>query len=266
MENDYLSAAIHDDVIKWKHFPRYWPFMREIHWSPGDSPHKDQWRRALMFSLICVWINAWVNNREAGDFRRHRAHYGVIVMCRHGYQSLFWNRNIQTRTMNESSNLCLSRSYMFIKWWIIILIYIFFNVLWFALLILASPAPKSPAFSLCPYIALFALSVSNPDQPELPMDQHTKIKAFSRMNTFEFSQNCLVMLYWYWFGFEEVMTKFGSRIYVLLALIYSMDRKSGIVESDTNLSMNYCGFSWLRMVMKITDANNTRVLKLYSTL
>ena len=23
----------HDDVIKWKHFPRYWPFVRGIHWS-----------------------------------------------------------------------------------------------------------------------------------------------------------------------------------------------------------------------------------------
>ena len=44
------------------------------------SPHKGQWRRALMFSLICAWINAWVNNREAGDLRRHRAHYDVIVM------------------------------------------------------------------------------------------------------------------------------------------------------------------------------------------
>ena len=26
------------------------------------------------------WINRWVNNREAGDLRRHRAHYGVIVI------------------------------------------------------------------------------------------------------------------------------------------------------------------------------------------
>ena len=33
-----------------------------------------------MFSLICVLINGWVNNREAGDLRRHRAHYDVIVM------------------------------------------------------------------------------------------------------------------------------------------------------------------------------------------
>ena len=33
-----------------------------------------------MFSLICVWINGWVNNREAGDLRRYRRHDDVIVM------------------------------------------------------------------------------------------------------------------------------------------------------------------------------------------
>ena len=71
-----------DDVIKWKHFPRDWPFVRGIHWSPVNSPHKGQWRGALMFSLICVWINGWVNNRKTGDLRRHRAHYDVIVMFR----------------------------------------------------------------------------------------------------------------------------------------------------------------------------------------
>ena len=47
---------------------------------PVKSPHKGQWRGALMFSLICVWINGWVNNREAGDSRRYRTHYDVIVM------------------------------------------------------------------------------------------------------------------------------------------------------------------------------------------
>ena len=35
---------------------------------------KGQWRGALMFSLICVWINSWVNNREAGDLRCHMMH------------------------------------------------------------------------------------------------------------------------------------------------------------------------------------------------
>ena len=70
----------HDDVIKCKHFPRYWPFVRGIHRSPVNSPHKGQWRAALIFSLICVWINGWVNNRETGDLRRYRAHYEVTVM------------------------------------------------------------------------------------------------------------------------------------------------------------------------------------------
>ena len=54
--------------------------MRGIQWSPVNSPHKGQWHGALMFSLICAWINGWINNREAGDLRSHRAHYDVIVM------------------------------------------------------------------------------------------------------------------------------------------------------------------------------------------
>ena len=44
----------HDDIIKWKHFPHYWPFVRGIHRSPVNSPHKGQWHGALMFSLICA--------------------------------------------------------------------------------------------------------------------------------------------------------------------------------------------------------------------
>ena len=44
------------------------------------APHKGQWRGALVFTLICVWINGWVNNREAGDLRRNHAHYDVTVM------------------------------------------------------------------------------------------------------------------------------------------------------------------------------------------
>ena len=75
-----LTLRCHDDVIKWKHFRHYWPFVRGIHRSPVNYPHKCQWRGALMISLICVWINGWVNNREAADLRRYRAYYDVIVM------------------------------------------------------------------------------------------------------------------------------------------------------------------------------------------
>ena len=74
-----LSHDWHDDVIKWKHFPRYWPFVRGIHPFPVNSTHKGQRRGALMFSLICSRIYSWVNNREAGDLRRHRAHYDVTI-------------------------------------------------------------------------------------------------------------------------------------------------------------------------------------------
>ena len=45
-----------------------------------NCPHKGQSRGALMFSLICAWINDWVNSREAGDWRHHRGYYDVNVM------------------------------------------------------------------------------------------------------------------------------------------------------------------------------------------
>ena len=74
----------HRPISWWRHqmetFLPYWPFMRWIHRSPVNSPQKGQWRGTLMFSLICVWINGWVNNRAAGDLRRHCSHYDVTVM------------------------------------------------------------------------------------------------------------------------------------------------------------------------------------------
>ena len=76
----HVAFLTHDGVIKWKHLPRYWPFVRGIHRSPVNSTHKGQWRGALMFSLICTWISSWVNSPEAGDLRRHRAHCDVSVM------------------------------------------------------------------------------------------------------------------------------------------------------------------------------------------
>ena len=70
----------HDDVIKWRHFPSYWPFARGIHRSPVNSPHKGQGRGALMFTLIYAWTNSWVNNRDTDDLKRHPGHYDVTVM------------------------------------------------------------------------------------------------------------------------------------------------------------------------------------------
>ena len=64
------SNRYHDHVIKWKHFPRYWPFVRGIH-------------RPVTRSFDVYFdarINGWVNNRAAGDLGHHHAHYDVIVM------------------------------------------------------------------------------------------------------------------------------------------------------------------------------------------
>ena len=70
-----IPLSTHDDVIKIKNIFRVTgPLRGEI------AGQKGQWRGALMFSLICAWTNSWVNNRDAGDLRRHRTHYDVIVI------------------------------------------------------------------------------------------------------------------------------------------------------------------------------------------
>ena len=101
---------------------------------PMNSPHKGQWRGALMFSLICVWINGWVNNREAGDLRRHRGHCDVNVMqCKDAvlpvlkfpWESTYtWKHHlhIQTRLWlfyNTSQELCTQFALYCILIWFI---------------------------------------------------------------------------------------------------------------------------------------------------
>ena len=94
----------HDDIITWKHLPRYWPFVRGIHRSPVNSPHKGQWRGALIFSFISAWINGWVNNLEADDLRRQCAHYDVTVMVMaYSIQMLCWSVSSQAVICNHKS-------------------------------------------------------------------------------------------------------------------------------------------------------------------
>ena len=47
---------------------------------PGEFPSQRPVTRSFDVFMICVWINGWINNREAGDLRRHRGHYDVNVM------------------------------------------------------------------------------------------------------------------------------------------------------------------------------------------
>ena len=75
---EYLNV-----VLWWRHqmetFSALLALWAGIYRSPVNSPHKDQWRGALMFSLIWARIVGWVNNREPGDLRRHSAPYDVTV-------------------------------------------------------------------------------------------------------------------------------------------------------------------------------------------
>ena len=102
------SNFSHDDVIKWKRFLVIGPLV--------DSSHRGQWRRALMLSLICAWTNGWVNNRDSGDLRRHRAHYDVAEM--YGFTCL-WLIQAHVNT--------LSRWLMIDKLFFVILIQVITN-------------------------------------------------------------------------------------------------------------------------------------------
>ena len=80
-----------------------WPFVRGINRWPVNSPHKGQRRGALMFSLICARINGWANNREAGDLRRYRAHYGATVMS---FACSCWAVNMFRDITSIGENFC----------------------------------------------------------------------------------------------------------------------------------------------------------------
>ena len=67
-----------------------------------DSPHKGQWREALMFSLISAWTNEWANNRDTGDLRRHCTHCDVIVMQCHWSEPEGYGYNWQVSQNNNT--------------------------------------------------------------------------------------------------------------------------------------------------------------------
>ena len=71
---------------------------------PGEFPAQRPVTRSFDVSLICARINGWVNNGEAGDLRRHRVHYDVIVMHhgnpKHEYnQKKYYGPNKTTLTV-----------------------------------------------------------------------------------------------------------------------------------------------------------------------
>ena len=75
-----VCGFVHDDVSKWKRFPRHWPLCEVKPSVTGGFLQKGQWHGALTFSLVCASTNGWANNRDAGQLRRHGVHCDIIVM------------------------------------------------------------------------------------------------------------------------------------------------------------------------------------------
>ena len=110
-----LYVDVHDDVIKWKHFPCHWRLVRGIHWSSVDCPHKGQSRGALMFSLVCARTNGWTNNRDAVDLRRHRAYYDVTVMST---RIPLWRNYIWKSHQQNGGHFVQASTYQLMIWMI----------------------------------------------------------------------------------------------------------------------------------------------------
>ena len=66
--------------MTWKRFPYYWTFVKAIHQSPVDCPHKQPVIQALMFPLMLAWTNGWTNSQVANYLRHHDVHCDVTVM------------------------------------------------------------------------------------------------------------------------------------------------------------------------------------------
>ena len=106
--NDHKRRSLSAYISWWRHqmetFFALLAICAENSPAPVNYPHKGQRRGALLFSLICawVWVNGWVNNREAGDLRRHRAHYDAIVMF-YGIHCVYWHQSMITP---REQNIC----------------------------------------------------------------------------------------------------------------------------------------------------------------
>ena len=73
-------SRLHDNFMRWRWFPRYWPFVRGIHQCLVDIPPKTSVTWALMFPLVLSLTDGWKNSQVVGDLIRHESHCDGILM------------------------------------------------------------------------------------------------------------------------------------------------------------------------------------------
>ena len=93
----------HDDVIKWKHFPRYWPFVRGIHRLSVNSPNKGQWR-----GTFDVFFDLRLNQQLSKKWRRRWFETSSRSLWRHCNGWHFVCQPLQTKASYDT--------YRIMKW------------------------------------------------------------------------------------------------------------------------------------------------------
>ena len=95
-----VSIKSHDDVIKWKYFPRYWPFARRIHRSPVDYKRLSKQSRRRLFEMPSHSL-----------WRHCNVSLLCTIQCRTTFSVLWWTRSLKRRKLLVVSN---NRSFSFL--------------------------------------------------------------------------------------------------------------------------------------------------------
>ena len=107
---NYKFKINHDDVIKWKHFLRYWPFVQGIHrWIPLTKASDVG---TLMFSLICSlkkWLSkqswGWWFEMPLGSLWRHCNAHNTYIYPKN-ISLMCWNSGICLMCTTKKHDLC----------------------------------------------------------------------------------------------------------------------------------------------------------------
>ena len=118
VRTDSLTLTQLDDVIKWKRFPPYWPFVWGIHWSPVNSPHKGPVTRSFFIFFDLPQNKRLSKQSRRGDLRNRRARYDVIVMILVIYATVTFTRWLSVTCFNSIYTMYSSRLWK--SWWDIV--------------------------------------------------------------------------------------------------------------------------------------------------
>ena len=115
------------NILPWHWSPLcYWPFVRGIHWSSMDSPHKRLAAQALIFSLMLAWTNCWTNMPVPGYLTRYDTHVKVFAnllqylsFTGHARRQKKEDTSQASRRWKGRRNLSSTRRYVMghVGWW-----------------------------------------------------------------------------------------------------------------------------------------------------